>query len=185
MCIRDRATTGATLPLPVLHARCASRSIAAGSFLPLGEEPASILGPRSALTDPSGSTGSSHSQQRQWSRSPTSLSVLMSEGYGDAQRCRPPAGVFSSESASRPRLDLLELPLWGTPAGLVSISLLRPPPLAEGADQRYTLSESWQCDRPDCKGPAVLRSPKSLRPVRPQHASDESVEPYRAFGGRE
>src|SRR5450631_2218061 len=82
----DQATTGLTAPLRVLQARCARRSTPAAAFLPFGEAPLSTLGPRSALTDASGSTGSSHSQQRQASRSPTSLRELMARGYGSA-RC--------------------------------------------------------------------------------------------------
>src|SRR5664279_4199495 len=78
----DQATMGLTAPLRVLQARWARRSAPAAAFLPFGETPLSTLGPRSALTEASGSTGSSHSQQRQESRSPTSLRVLMARGYG-------------------------------------------------------------------------------------------------------
>jgi len=78
----DQATTGLTAPLRVLQARCARRSAPTAALLLFGEAPLSTLGPRSALTDASGSTGSSHSQQRQESRSPTSLRVLMARGYG-------------------------------------------------------------------------------------------------------
>jgi hypothetical protein len=64
-----QAMTTLTAPLRVLHPRCASRSatLAFRSAVRL-----STLGPRGSFTDMSGSTGSSHTQHRQPSRSATS-----------------------------------------------------------------------------------------------------------------
>ncbi len=78
---RGQGTTAVTAPFFVLHPRCARRSFVRRSAV-LGPPRLllafvmrlSTLGPRSSLTEASGSTGSSHSQHRQPSLAPTSSS---------------------------------------------------------------------------------------------------------------
>ena len=95
-------TTGSTAPLPVLHARWASRSCPVPFPLPLPVPFAlalrsvvrlSMLGPRGSFTDIVGSTGSSHSQHRHPSISPISSS-RMTAPY--------PATVVAGANGSRP-----------------------------------------------------------------------------------
>jgi hypothetical protein len=79
--------TAVIAPFFVLHERCARRSWTS-PFAPLDEDfdladfegfvvNPSTLGPRGSLTDICGSTGSSHSQHRQPSRSPISSTRLI------------------------------------------------------------------------------------------------------------
>lgn len=79
------ATTAATAPFLVLHPRCASRSLpsAGGTPLPLVLlVRLSTLGPLASLTDISGSTTSSHTQQRQLAAAPISASRLTAPARG-------------------------------------------------------------------------------------------------------
>lgn len=124
-------TIGSIAPFPVLHARCARRTLPVSEPppLPLDETPRdlvvrlSMLGPRASFTDISGSTASSHNQQRHWSAAPTSSSRLTA-----ARRTRAAVAAcrngsrreFASWKSSTNRCDLRELVQHGASRDKVS-----------------------------------------------------------------
>ncbi len=108
-------TTAFTAPLRVLQARWARRSGAGAPFFALALVTASMLGPRGSLTLIVGSTGLSHSQQRQPARSPTSVRVLILRRYGVGR------GTGAELVARRPIQVVQKLPpvadVGGSPRG--------------------------------------------------------------------